>query len=211
MPSETTEPVRVLIADDHPVVRLGLATIINAQPGMCVTVEVSSGADAVRRFHSDQIDLGLIDLRMPGLSGLEVITRIRRTQPKARLIVLTTYDGDEDIHSALEAGAMGYIIKAMPHEVLIEAIRRVAAGHRYIPDSVTRQLSQRLPDSDLTPREQEVLVLIVKGRSNREIAQELGITEGTVKCHVNVILGRLGVSARTQAAVVALQRGIVHL
>jgi DNA-binding NarL/FixJ family response regulator len=211
MPSETTEPVRVLIADDHPVVRLGLATIINAQPGMCVTAEVSSGADAVRHFRSDQIDLGLIDLRMPGLTGLEVITRIRSTQPKARLIVLTTYDGDEDIHSALEAGAMGYIIKAMPHEVLIEAIRRVAAGHRYIPDSVTRQLSQRLPDSDLTPREQEVLLLIVKGRSNREIAQELGITEGTVKCHVNVILGRLGVSARTQAAVVALQRGIVHI
>jgi DNA-binding NarL/FixJ family response regulator len=211
MPSETTDPVRVLIADDHPVVRLGLVTIINAQAGMCVKTEVSSGADAVRCFGRDQIDVGLIDLRMPGMSGLEVIMRIRGAEPKARLIVLTTYDGDEDIHSALEAGAMGYIIKAMPHEVLIKAIRRVAAGHRYIPDSVSRQLSQRLPDSDLTPREQEVLVLIVKGRSNREIAQELGITEGTVKCHVNVILGRLGVSARTQAAVVALQRGIVHI
>jgi len=211
MPTDTSNPVRVLIADDHPVVRLGLATIINAQPGLHVVAEVGSGAEALRRFRSDQMDLGLIDLRMPGMTGVEVISRIRAVDPKAKLIVLTTYDGDEDIHSALEAGAMGYIIKAMPHEVLIEAIRRVASGHRYVPQSVTRQLAQRLPDSELTPREQEVLELIVKGRSNREIAQELGITEGTVKCHVNVILGRLGVSARTQAAVVALQRGLVHL
>jgi DNA-binding NarL/FixJ family response regulator len=211
MPNEAANPVRVLIADDHPVVRLGLVTIINAQPGLSVAAEVDSGAEAVRRFSSDRIDLGLIDLRMPGMTGGEVIARIRSVQPKAKLIVLTTYDGDEDIHSALEAGAMGYVIKAMPHEVLIEAIRRVVSGHRYVPESVTRQLAQRLPDSDLTPREHEVLTLIVKGRSNRDIAQELGITEGTVKCHVNVILGRLGVSTRTQAAVVALQRGIVHI
>jgi DNA-binding NarL/FixJ family response regulator len=211
MAHEKDNPIRLLIADDHPVVRLGLVTMINAQPDMRVAVEVAEGAAAVKAFDSERIDIGLVDLRMPEMNGVEVIAAIRRNHPKARLIVLTTYDSDEDIHRALEAGAMGYIIKAMPYQVLIEAIRSVAAGKRYIPDSVSRQLADRLPDSDLTPREHEVLTLIVKGKSNREIAADLGITEGTVKCHVNVILGRLGVSARTQAAVAALQRGIVHL
>jgi len=211
MAHEKSNPIRLLIADDHPVVRLGLVTMINAQPDMRVEVEAAGGAAAVKAFDPERIDIGLVDLRMPEMNGVEVIAAIRRNHPKARLIVLTTYDSDEDIHRALEAGAMGYIIKAMPYQVLIEAIRSVAAGKRYIPDSVSRQLADRLPDSDLTPREHEVLTLIVKGKSNREIAADLGITEGTVKCHVNVILGRLGVSARTQAAVAALQRGIVHL
>lgn len=211
MAHEKNNPIRLLIADDHPVVRLGLVTMINAQPDMRVAVEVAAGAAAVKAFDPERIDIGLVDLRMPEMNGVEVIAAIRRNHPKARLIVLTTYDSDEDIHRALEAGAMGYIIKAMPYQVLIEAIRRVSAGKRYIPDSVSRQLADRLPDSELTPREHEVLTLIVKGKSNREIATDLGITEGTVKCHVNVILGRLGVSARTQAAVAALQRGIVHL
>ncbi|MGD0479700.1 MAG: response regulator transcription factor [Terracidiphilus sp.] len=211
MAHEKSNPIRLLIADDHPVVRLGLVTMINAQPDMRVEVEAAGGAAAVKAFDPERIDIGLVDLRMPEMNGVEVIAAIRRNHPKARLIVLTTYDSDEDIHRALEAGAMGYIIKAMPYQVLIEAIRRVSAGKRYIPDSVSRQLADRLPDSELTPREHEVLTLIVKGKSNREIATDLGITEGTVKCHVNVILGRLGVSARTQAAVAALQRGIVHL
>lgn len=211
MAHEKNNPIRLLIADDHPVVRLGLVTMINAQPDMRVAVEVAAGAAAIQAFDPERIDIGLVDLRMPEMNGVEVIAAIRRNHPKARLIVLTTYDSDEDIHRALEAGAMGYIIKAMPYQVLIEAIRRVSAGKRYIPDSVSRQLADRLPNSELTPREHEVLTLIVKGKSNREIATDLGITEGTVKCHVNVILGRLGVSARTQAAVAALQRGIVHL
>ena len=211
MTHEKNNPIRLLIADDHPVVRLGLVTMINAQPDMRVAAEVAGGKAAVKAFDPERIDIGLIDLRMPEMTGVEVITAIRGRQPKAKLIVLTTYDSDEDIYRALQAGAMGYIIKAMPHQVLIEAIRRVSAGMRYIPESVSRQLADRLPDSELTPREHEVLKLIAKGKSNREIATDLGITEGTVKCHVNVILGRLGVSARTQAAVVALQRGIVHL
>jgi len=190
---------------------MGLTTMINAQGNMRVAVEVDTGIAAINAFDPSNVDVGLIDLRMPGLTGVEVISRIRYAHPKAKLIVLTTYDGDEDIRRALEAGAMGYIIKAMPHQVLINAIRRVASGHRFVPESVTRQLSGRLPDPGLTPREREVLTLIVDGKSNREIAGALGITEGTVKCHVNVILGRLGVTARTQAAVAALQRGIVHL
>jgi DNA-binding NarL/FixJ family response regulator len=145
------------------------------------------------------------------MSGVDFIRAVITRHPEAKFVVLTTYEGDEDIHQALEAGARSYIIKGMPHDALVSALRRVHAGGRFLPPPVTRALASRMPDSELSAREREVLLLMVGGRSNREIAAALGITEATVKCHVSVILMRLNVNDRTQAVVSALQRGIVHL
>jgi DNA-binding NarL/FixJ family response regulator len=200
-----------MIADDHPVVVLGLAAIINAQPDMTVVGEASNGREALELFEKHLPDVTLIDLRMPELGGVDAIKQIRVKHPHAIFIVLTTYQGDEDIHKALKAGAQGYLLKGMPHDDLLEAIRRVRAGVQYLPASVKETLANRTPGSDLSPRELQILELIVKGLSNKQIADKLGITEGTVKWHVNAILGRLNVSDRTQAAVAALNRGIVQL
>jgi two-component system, NarL family, response regulator len=202
---------RVMIADDHPVVVLGLAAIINAQPDMTVVGEAANGRQALELFEKHLPDVTLIDLRMPELGGVEAIKQIRVKHPNAIFIVLTTYQGDEDIHKALKAGAQGYLLKGMPHDDLLDAIRRVRAGVQYLPASVKETLANRTPGSDLSPRELQILELIVKGLSNKQIADKLGITEGTVKWHVNAILGRLNVSDRTQAAVAALNRGIVQL
>jgi len=202
---------RVMIADDHPVVVLGLAAIINAQPDMTVVGEASNGRQALELFEKHVPDVTLIDLRMPELGGVDAIKQIRAKHPHAIFIVLTTYQGDEDIHKALKAGAQGYLLKGMAHDDLLDAIRRVRAGVQYLPASVKETLANRTPGSDLSPRELQILELIVKGLSNKQIADKLGITEGTVKWHVNAILGRLNVSDRTQAAVAALNRGIVQL
>ena len=207
----TNAKTRVMIADDHPVVVLGLAAIINAQPDMTVVGEASNGRQALELFEKHLPDVTLIDLRMPELGGVEAIKQIRVKHPHAVFIVLTTYQGDEDIHKALKAGAQGYLLKGMAHDDLLDAIRRVRAGVQYLPASVKETLANRTPGSDLSPRELQILELIVKGLSNKQIADKLGITEGTVKWHVNAILGRLNVSDRTQAAVAALNRGIVQL
>ncbi len=202
---------KVLVVDDHPIVRAGIAAIIQTSADMMVVGQAASGEDAVQTFATHLPDVTLMDLRLPGLSGVDAIRTIRHTHPEARFVVLTTYEGDEDIYQALAAGAKGYIIKGMPHTVLLGALRRVCAGGQYLPQSVTRALAGRTPSSELSAREREVLSLIVGGKSNREIASALGITEGTVKCHVSVILMRLNVHDRTQAVLVALQRGLAHL
>jgi DNA-binding NarL/FixJ family response regulator len=203
--------IRVILVDDHPVVRFGLAAIIGLQPDMVVVAEAGSGEEACSICARHPADVVLMDLRLPGLSGLEAIRAIRKSHPKLRFIILTTYDGDEDIHRALEAGAQAYILKGMSHNELVNAIRTVHSGLKYIPASVSKSLAERPPHSELSARELEVLELIVKGHSNREIGEALGISEATVKWHVNIILSRLNVSDRTQATVAALQRGIVHL
>jgi DNA-binding NarL/FixJ family response regulator len=203
--------IRVILVDDHPVVRFGLAAIIGLQPDMAVVAEAGSGEEACSICARHSADVVLMDLRLPGLSGVEAIRAIRKSHPKLRFIVLTTYDGDEDIHRALEAGAQAYILKGMSHNELVNAIRTVHSGLKYIPASVSKSLAERPPHSELSARELEVLELIVKGHSNREIGEALGISEATVKWHVNIILSRLNVSDRTQATVAALQRGIVHL
>jgi two-component system NarL family response regulator len=208
--SESTT-IRVILVDDHPVVRFGLAAIIGLQPDMVVVAEAGSGEEACVICAKHPADVALMDLRLPGLSGVEAIRAIRKSHPKLRFIVLTTYDGDEDIHRALEAGAQAYILKGMSHNELVNAIRTVHSGLKYIPASVSKSLAERPPHSELSARELEVLGLIVKGHSNREIGEALGISEATVKWHVNIILSRLNVSDRTQATVAALQRGIVHL
>ncbi len=204
-------PVRVILVDDHPVVRFGLAAIIGLQPDMVVVAEAGSGEDACSICASHPADVVLMDLRLPGLSGVETIRILRKAHPKLRFIVLTTYDGDEDIHRALEAGAQSYLLKAMSHSDLANAIRRVSSGLKVIPPSVSKSLAERPPNSRLSTRELQVLELIVKGHSNKEIGDQLSISEATVKWHVNMILSRLNVSDRTQATVAALKRGIVQL
>jgi DNA-binding NarL/FixJ family response regulator len=207
----TGQKIGVLVVDDHPIMRLGVAAIINAQRDMRVCAQAGSGEEAVKMFKKHRPDITLMDLRLPAMSGLEALRAIRRDDPQARCVVLTTYEGDEDIHQALAAGAMGYLIKGMSHETLVDALRRVQAGIRFLPPPIARSLADRTPNSDLSPREREVLTLMVHGKSNKEIATTLGITEATVKCHVSVILARLEVNDRTQAVVAALQRGLEHL
>jgi DNA-binding NarL/FixJ family response regulator len=207
----TEQKISVLVVDDHPIMRLGVAAIINAQRDMRVCAEAGSGEEAVKMFKKWRPDITLMDLRLPAMSGLEALRMIRQDDPQARCVVLTTYEGDEDIHQALAAGAMGYIIKGMSHDALVDALRRVQAGIRFLPPPIVRSLAHRTPNSDLSPREREVLSLMVRGKSNKEIATTLGITEATVKCHVSVILARLEVNDRTQAVLAALQRGLEHL
>lgn len=204
--------IKVMIVDDHPLMRVGIAAIINARPDMTVTAQAGTGEEAIEFFRKHLPDLTLMDLRLPGaISGVDAIMRIRAIQPQAKVIVVTTYEGDEDIHGALEAGARGYVIKGMPYQTLVEALQRVHAGSRFIPPPVARALASRTPNSDLSTRELEVLEHLVAGKSNKEIATQLGITEATVKSHVSTILLRLNVEDRTQAAVTALRRGLVHL
>jgi DNA-binding NarL/FixJ family response regulator len=207
----STEKISVMVVDDHPLMRVGVVSIINARSDMAAIAEAGSGEEAVALFQQRKPDVTLMDLRLPKMNGVDAIRAIRASSPRARFIVLTTYEGDEDIHRALEAGAQGYIIKGMPYETLVDAIRRVHSGSRFIPPPVARTLAARMPDSDLSGREREVLELVAKGKSNKEIASDLGITEATVKCHVSTILMRLNVTDRTQAVVTALQRGLIHL
>lgn len=203
--------IRIMVIDDQAVVRQGFVALINTVPDMAVIAEGTNGQEAIELFRTHQPDITLIDLRMPVMSGVEAIQRIRQEFPQARLIVLTTYDGDEDIYRSLQAGAQGYLLKDMFFEELEDAIRKVHAGGRRIPTVVAERLAERMIGSDLTGRELQVLELIVRGRSNKEIGSELKISEATVKSHINNILSKLGVTDRTQAATTALQRGIVHL
>ncbi len=203
--------IRVLVVDDHPIMRMGIAAIIEATPDMTTVAQAGSGEEAVELFEKHLPDITLMDLRLPGMSGVEAIRTVIGRHRNAKFVVLTTYEGDEDIHQALEAGARSYIVKGMPHDTLVSALRRVQSGGRFLPPPVSRTLSSRMPNSDLSAREREVLNLLVRGRSNKEIAVELGIAESTVKCHVSVILMRLNVTDRTQAVVTALQRGLAHL
>jgi DNA-binding NarL/FixJ family response regulator len=208
-----TDPpsVRVLIAEDHLIARVGLTTIINAQPGMSVVAEATNGLRAVELHRQFRPDITLMDIRMPVMDGIEAIAKIRSEFPSARIIALSTYGGDQDVRRALEAGAQAYMTKEVLHDELLKAIRAVLAGRTYLPADLAAAVASQLSGNDLTARELEVLSLIVRGLSNRQIAGELAIAEYTVKNHVKNILGKLGVEDRTQAATTALQRGIVHL
>lgn len=207
----TVEPIRVLIVEDHNVVRQGLVALLNEAGGLDVVGEAADGLEAVAQFRKLQPDITLIDLRLPRMSGVEVIDRIRLETPQGRFVVLTTYDGDEDIYRALKAGARAYLLKGMTGEDLIKAIRAVHAGKTHIPPAIAERLAERKGAEDLTPREFDVLEQIVRGKSNREIAAELEVSEATVKTHINSLLGKLGVTDRTQAATAAIKRGIVPL
>ena len=206
-----SQKISVMVIDDQSVVRQGFVSLINTVADMEVIAEGINGQQAVDLYREHKPAVTLIDLRMPVLGGVEAIAAIRREFPDARLIVLTTYDGDEDIYRSLQAGARGYLLKDVYFEELETAIRTVHAGSRHIPAAIAVRLAERMTGSDLTSREMEVLELIVRGQSNKEIGASLSIGEATVKSHINNILSKLGVSDRTQAATTALQRGLVHL
>jgi DNA-binding NarL/FixJ family response regulator len=203
--------IRVLVIEDHPVVRQGLVALLSNATDIEVVGSAADGHEGMELFRSVHPDVTLMDLQMPRLGGVEAIHRIRNEWPEARVIVLTTFDGDEDIYRAMQAGAKAYLLKGMEVEELIAAIRTVHMGRASVPSSIAEKLAQRIGSQDLTVREVEVLERIVAGRANKEIANDLKISEATVKSHVNSLLGKLGVDDRTHAAVVALQRGIVHL
>jgi len=205
----TKDAIRVLVVEDHNVVRQGLVALLNLVEDIQVVGEAADGEEAVVQFRSHHPDVTLIDLRLPKLSGVEVIQRVRSETPQARFVVLTTYDGDEDIYRALKGGAKAYLLKGMTSEELITTIRAVHEGRSHIPAAIAERLAERMGTEDLTPRESQVLEQIVSGKSNKEIATELAITEATVKTHINTLLGKLGVEDRTQAATAAIRRGIV--
>jgi DNA-binding NarL/FixJ family response regulator len=204
-------PTRIMVVDDHPLYRMGITALISTRADMLTVAEADSGEEAVEKFSFHKPDVVLMDLRLPGIGGVDAIRAIRKSVPDSRFIVLTTYEGDEDIHQALEAGASGYLVKGMPSDFLIDAIKKVCAGGSFVPPPVAEALKARRPESALSSREREVLGLLVAGNSNKAIANKLFISEATVKCHVSVILMRLKAEDRTQAVLVALQRGLEHL
>jgi len=207
----TSNPIRILVVEDHHVVRQGLVALLSVVEGVEVVGQAADGIAAIDEFNLRHPDVTLIDLRLPKLSGVEVIQKMRAEQPHARFIVLTTYDGDEDIYRALQAGARAYLLKGMTVDVLVSTIRSVHAGKSCIPPVIAQKLAERMATEQLTHREQDVLEQIVRGKSNKEIGSELDISEATVKTHINNLLSKLGVTDRTQAATAAIQRGLVQL
>ncbi len=208
---DETSPIRVLIADDHPLVLEGLCTVIDSQPDMQVVAQATDGKQTIESYHLHKPDVALLDLRMPDLDGIELIKAIRKDFPDARIIILTTYSGEEFIYRAFKAGARAYLLKTTPKLELIKTLRAVHSGLRYVPSEVATRLAERLPASELTPREVEILKLVAKGKKNKEIASELELTQSAIKYHINIILSKLGASDRTEAVTISLQRGIIVL
>jgi len=203
--------IRILCVDDHPLVRKGIASILGQEPDMDLVAEGENGQQAVELFRRHMPDVALMDLRMPVLDGIGAVLQIRHEFPAARIIALTSYDGDQDIYRALEAGVRGYLLKETVHAEIVSAIRTVHAGRKLISQDAAQRLAEYFPQPALTPREIEVLEWVAKGLSNREIAQQLGTADGTIKMHVQNILAKLEATDRTHAVTTGLKRGIIHL
>jgi DNA-binding NarL/FixJ family response regulator len=209
----TDEPsrIRVFAVDDDPLWREGIAALVNSQPDMTLVAQVSSGREAIQEFRKHRPDVTLMDLRLPDMSGIDTMIAIRTDFPEARVVLLTTFDGDVEIHRALQAGARGYLLKSMPPRELVEAIRQVHAGKKRIPPEVAANIAEHMSEEALTPREIDVLRHIAGGNRNRDIAERLFISEETVKVHVKHVMEKLGASDRTQAVAIAVRRGIIQL
>lgn len=203
--------ITILSVDDHDLVRKGVAAILSLEPEMTVVADASTGAEGVRMFEQHRPHVTLMDLRLPDMSGVEATLQIRQRHPDARIIALTSFDGDQDIYKALEAGVRGYLLKDMVHTEVVRAIRVVHSGKRFIPSEVTQTLTGFFPEVALTPREVEVLSLVARGLGNKEVGYQLGTAAGTVKAHVQSILSKLGAKDRTHAVAIAIRRGILHL
>jgi DNA-binding NarL/FixJ family response regulator len=203
------EKIRIMLVEDHQVVRQGLAALLSTMDDLEIVGSVGDGLEAIDTYRKVEPDITLIDLQLPKLGGADTIRQIRTEFPQARFIVLTTFDGDEDIYRALQAGARAYLLKGMPLDELLTTIHAVHNGKLHIPSAVAEKLAERLSGQELTPRELSVLERIVAGRANKEISADLSISEATVKTHINSMLGKLGVADRTHAATVAIQRGLV--
>jgi two-component system, NarL family, response regulator len=211
MANDAQAPMRLMLVDDHYLVRLGLSSVIALEADMTVCAEAATGHHAIEQFRTHQPDVTLMDLRLPDLSGTEAIRAIRAEFPGARIIALSTFAGDEEIHQALDAGALAYLVKTVQPEELVDTIRKAAAGQRHVPPDLAARLASGARRAHLSPREMDVLKLMIAGKRNREIAAHLAITEGTVKIHVSNVLGKLNATDRTEAVTQALQRGIVAL
>lgn len=206
-----TVRIRVLSVDDHPLVREGIAALINDQPDMRMAAQGASGKEAIQCFRDHQPDVVLMDVRLPDMSGIDAMITIRSEFPDARIIIVTSSEGDTEMQRALEGGARGYMLKSMPPKDLLEAIRKVHAGKKAIPPEIAARLANHYGDETLTDREIEILQQIAEGNRNRDIADRLFISEGTVKVHIKHIMGKLGANDRTQAITIAVRRGIIHL
>ena len=207
----TATTIRVFSVDDHPLLREGISALVNSQPDMTLAGEAATGAEAIKVFKQLQPDVTLLDLRLPDMSGIDILIAIRSEFPEARIIMLTTFEGDVEIHRALQAGARGYLLKNMPPSELLDVIRQVHAGKKRIPAAIASQLAEHMSDETLTEREIEVLREVAGGNKNREIANKLFISEETVKVHIKHIMEKLGAADRTQAVTIGVRRGIIHL
>jgi DNA-binding NarL/FixJ family response regulator len=208
---DTPAPIRVFCVDDHPLMREGIAAVIRNEPDMLLVAEAATGREAIQGFRQHRPDITLMDLRLPDIGGIDAMVAIRTDFDDARIIMLTTFEGDAEIHRALEAGARGYMLKSMPRKQLLEMIRKVHAGKKFIPPEVATHLAEFLGADALSKREVEVLQKIAGGNRNSDIAALLFISEETVKGHIKHIMEKLGASDRTEAVAIGLRRGIIHL